>query len=156
MEGSQEMEFRRILVPVDGSSLSLKAAAAAARLAKQSGASITLLTAVEPPGAACAYVSEATLTELRRGLSQAAAEILKKAAAAVTGLPSPPDQQVVEASPTAAIVAEANRGYDLVVMGSRGLGLHASERDFLGSVAERVLQRVDCPVLVLPEHPAEA
>jgi nucleotide-binding universal stress UspA family protein len=45
------MQIRRILVPIDGSALSLKAAGAAASLAARFGASLVLLTAIEPPEA---------------------------------------------------------------------------------------------------------
>jgi nucleotide-binding universal stress UspA family protein len=147
-----KMEFRHILVPIDGSALSVQAVEAAARLAQRSGGSLTLLTAVEPPEAARAYVSDAALQEVRRGLSLAAGKLLEQAASRLTPLQLPVEKRIVEDSPVAAITAEANQGYDLIVMGSRGLGVQTAERTFLGSVAQRVLHRVNCPVLILPEH----
>jgi Universal stress protein family len=78
------MESRRILVPIDGSALSLQAVEAAAGMAQRSGASLTLLTAIEPPEAARALVSEASLQEVRRRLSLAAANVLDQAASRVT------------------------------------------------------------------------
>ena len=62
------MDVRRILVPIDGSLLSLQAAEVAGDLAKPFNAEVTLLTAVDPAEAAKAYVSETALNEVRRGL----------------------------------------------------------------------------------------
>ncbi|HCF50881.1 MAG TPA: universal stress protein, partial [Syntrophomonas sp.] len=39
------------------------------------------------------------------------------------------------------------RGYDLVVMGSRGLGTFSGL--LLGSVSDRVLRQASCPVLIV-------
>ena len=50
----------------------------------------------------------------------------------------------------AAIVHEA----DLIVMGTHGQG--GLTRAFLGSVAERTLRIIDCPVLAVKEAPAKA
>ncbi len=50
--------------------------------------------------------------------------------------------------PAAAIIGQAHdRGIDLIVMGSRGLG--AAHRFLLGSTAEDVLRNAPCPVLVV-------
>jgi nucleotide-binding universal stress UspA family protein len=52
--------------------------------------------------------------------------------------------------PVAAIASEAEReNCDLIVMGSRGLGLGQADYDLIGSVTDRVLRRVRCPVLVV-------
>src|SRR4051812_5739415 len=56
--GSKTMNVRQILVPIDGSEVSLAAADTAAELAQRLGASITLLTVVEPPEAISDYVSK--------------------------------------------------------------------------------------------------
>jgi nucleotide-binding universal stress UspA family protein len=56
----------------------------------------------------------------------------------------------VEGAPGYAIAREAtDGGYDLVVMGSRGLGLSEADLRLLGSVTERVLRMVSCPVLTV-------
>lgn len=152
------MQIRRILVPVDGSELSLQAGEAAAELANQLGASITLLTVVEPPEATVAYIrNEAlkyvrneALDEVRRGARQAAEAMLEEAAERVRSLQTAPEKRLVWGAPAPSIAAVAKEGYQLIVMGSRGLGLPRSERYLLGSVAERVLRRSHCPVLIIP------
>lgn len=145
----------RILVPVDGSELSLRAAEAAAELAGRMGASVTLLTAVEPPAVAGEYVSEAVLQQLRHGVEQALQALLDQAAARVRPLQPQVETRIVSGSPAAAIAIEAATGYDLIVMGSRGMGLAPADRHLLGSVAEGVLRRTRCPVLVIPDSPRE-
>jgi len=57
--------------------------------------------------------------------------------------------EVVEGDPTAEILRKADElGVDLVVMGTHGKGLLAHA--FLGSVAEKILQRIKIPVLTIP------
>src|ERR1051326_8313790 len=139
------MDISRILVPIDGSLLSLRAAEVAGGLATRFGAAITLQTVVDPPESAKSYVSETALSEVRRGLWLAADEILEQARARIGGQELDIEKKIESGAPAPVIAAEANNGYDLVVMGSRGLGAEPSEMDFLGSVAQRVLRRVRCP-----------
>jgi nucleotide-binding universal stress UspA family protein len=146
------MQIRRVLVPIDGSELSLKAADAAASLAARFGASLVLLTVMEPPEAMSAYVSGQALEEVRSGLGRAAEAMLAQAAERVRAQYPGAGTRLVWGSPAAAIAEEAEKGYDLVVMGSRGLGLAPVDRHLLGSVAERVLRRTRCPVLIIPAH----
>ena len=57
--------------------------------------------------------------------------------------------EVVEGDPAAEILRKADElGVDLVVMGTHGKGLLAHA--FLGSVAEKILQRIKIPVLTIP------
>lgn len=149
------MEIRQILVPIDGSELSLRAADAGASLAARFGASLSLFTAVEPPEAGASLVSESAMEAIRQAVWGAGEAMLDQAAARVRSLCPDARKQVVSGTPAAAIAAEANTGYDLVVMGSRGLGMVPSERHLLGSVTERVLRRTNCPVMVIPEPAAE-
>lgn len=147
------MNVRQILVPIDGSELSLAAADTAGELAQHLGASVTLLTVIEPPEALSDYVSKTAMEEVRRGLWQASEVMLNAAATRLRRVQPEVQTRVVWGSPAVDIAVEASGGYQLIVMGSRGLGLPRPERDFLGSVAERVLRRAPCPVLIVPEHP---
>lgn len=144
------MQIQRILVPTDGSEPSLRAAEIAAELAQGSGARITLLTAIEPPEATRAYISADAVAAVEAGLRGAAESMLERAAARVRRVHPDVNLHVAWSSPVSAITAEAEQGYDLIVMASRGLGLEPSDRNLLGSVAERVLRRARCPVLIVP------
>lgn len=148
------MQVRRILVPIDGSELSLQAAEAAAALAARFGAALVLLTVSEAPEAMTAYVSGHALEELRRGLERAALAKLEQAETRIRTLLPTAETRLLWGAPAAVIAEEAAKGYDLVVMGSRGLGLAPVDRNLLGSVAERVLRRTHCPVLIVPVHEA--
>lgn len=144
--------FKHILVPTDGSSLSLGCVARAASFAKETGAQITLFYA--QPEAPSAYaglgaVSDTHITQdIQNRLDQAAQDILDAA-----------EQRVQEAGATCQRVAqvgdkpyadiitaaEAN-GCDLIFMASHGRsGVGAL---LLGSETQKVLAHSRIPVLV--------
>jgi nucleotide-binding universal stress UspA family protein len=51
------------------------------------------------------------------------------------------DSKILRGPPWTMIVEEAGKGYDIIIMGSKGEGA-------LGSVAEKVVRDARCPVLV--------
>jgi nucleotide-binding universal stress UspA family protein len=144
------LEVRRILVPCDFSECSGQALRRAATLAAWYKASITLLHAVPlwpttlefPP-----YVNPLTLESATR--DQLLAE-LEAFAAPIFDPPLEVQLLVRGGSPVTEILAATQEtAADLVVMGTHG------RRGFrgwaLGSVTERVLRAVPCPVLTV--HP---
>jgi nucleotide-binding universal stress UspA family protein len=61
--------------------------------------------------------------------------------------------KVIEGDPVSLVLArEAENGYDLIAMGSRGLGMQKSDLHYLGSVTDHVIRRSSVPVLVVPTH----
>lgn len=146
------MKIQRLLVPVDGSALARKAADVAASLASRFQAEVTLFIAMEPPEMAREYADPGAIEGVRQALWQAAEMILDQAEADIRPQTQRVAKKVVWGMPAAAIAAEADTGYDLVVMGSRGMGLLPADRDLLGSVAEGVLRRTHSPVLIIPRH----
>jgi universal stress protein A len=147
------MAFKKILCPVDFSDNSREAMRRAADLAVATGGSLTLLHVVHVPIAAYAdgapmmpQPGERLTQELGTAAEKSLAEWKKRAeemgAKNVT-------TQVVAGVPWHMIVEtlEADRGYDLVVIGTHGrTGL---SRVLLGSVAETVVRHAPCPVLVV-------
>ena len=147
------MPFKKILCPVDFSDSSREAMRRAADLVKASGGSLTLFHVVHVPltsygeGAPMMPSSGPELTrELGSEAEKTLAEWKRRAeemgARTVT-------TQVVAGVPWNTIVEalDADRSYDLVVMGTEGrTGLG---RVLLGSVAERVVRHAPCPVLVV-------
>ncbi len=123
-EGSQ------LLLAVDGSRHSDAAAALAAAVARQCGSTINAVTVAPDEGAAPSA----------RPVVERVARLLNE-----EGVKS--DARVLTGAPDVAIAGEAERiGADLIVMGSHGrTGL---DRLLVGSVSERVIGRVACPVLV--------
>jgi nucleotide-binding universal stress UspA family protein len=62
-----------------------------------------------------------------------------------------PAGNVEHGDPVAVIVEEAERGIDLLVLGSRGYG--PVRRALIGGVSAAVLERAPCPVLIVPRPP---
>jgi len=147
--------FETILVAVDFSTHSQRALDEAIGLAQQEGARLHLVHAVELPAVPLvAYGFEVPTTYLSSA-REAAQQLLEKAAkrAAERGVDAenhlcgaPADKGIV------AVAAELRA--DLLVGGTHG---HTGLKHLaLGSVAERVLRRAPCSVLVVKERRDEA
>ncbi|MBX5465832.1 MAG: universal stress protein [Clostridia bacterium] len=141
--------FRKILVAVDGSESAQRAVAAAAELAASlPGAEVALLTVSEP-------VPLFVVDELRaNGLDPAvlqerhAEELLEAAAGPLRerGLDYVPLTAVGD--PAGEICRAAQEGgYDLIVMGRRGLG--PFQEMLAGSVSNKVVHRARRAVLIV-------
>jgi len=137
--------FRKILVPLDGSDLAARALPYATVLARNNGAQLLLVRAVEShvlPIRDHAKAQQAEADEAERYLTACAASLTNKG-----------DLHVEVAAPHGTvergIVNEITlSGADLVVMsthGRSGLG-----RLFMGSVAAEVLRHSPVPVLLVP------
>jgi nucleotide-binding universal stress UspA family protein len=135
-----------ILVGVDGSDSSRKAAAAAAELAASTGATLHVLTAVAPsrptvPG----DINHGDERRLTAG--EEAELIASEIAGSLTGVVPHIESSPIHGKPATALVEEARRlGADLIVVGNRrvqGIGR------VLGSVATDVAQRAPCDVYIV-------
>ena len=137
-----------ILIAVDGSAPSRKAARFALSLAAQTKARATLLTVlplpeVIPLGPLSGYavlsppISDAELHKLKERLKEISAEH-----------PGVETVQAVEMGAVAETIIDfaGRQKADLIVMGARGLG--AAKRFLLGSVSDRVMHHAHCPVTV--------
>lgn len=146
--------YEHILVPTDGSPLSLKAARAAADLAKAVGAKMTAIYAIPPytppsGGDGLIYYAEALSPKvyeahMKKHAEAALAKVQKEAKAAGVACEA---VSVVEDAPWNAIVKAAkSRKCDLIVMASHGRrGLSGL---LLGSETTKVLTHSKTPVLV--------
>lgn len=140
--------LQHLVIAVDGSEPSRKAADFGLHLAKQAKAKVTLLTVLPPPqvvpmGPLSGYaVMSPPITAEDMKLVQAR---LRELAAGSQGVEV---STIVEVGPIAdTIVDVAGRlGADMIVMGARGLG--AAGRFLLGSVSDRVVHHAHCPVTV--------
>jgi nucleotide-binding universal stress UspA family protein len=145
-------QIRNILVPVDFSECSEKALRYAMPLAEQNKAAITLLHVT--PGCVTGGFSAVDYVQLR-GEMRASAERQLSALAAQRENDNVKVQFcTAEGDPAAEIIAAAKKlPADLIVISTHGrTGLtHA----LLGSVAEHVVRRAPCPVLVVREREHE-
>ncbi|MBA2283189.1 MAG: universal stress protein [Acidimicrobiia bacterium] len=120
--------YRKILVGTDGSRTAAKAVERSVEVARSSGAALTILSAGRPDKAGAA---------------------VEAAAAAHAGSGVTIDTLVVDADAVAALVDTARSGgYDLMVMGNRGMtGVSRFLR--LGSVPNKVTHQLPCSMLIV-------
>jgi nucleotide-binding universal stress UspA family protein len=145
--------INRILVPVDFSAHSERAVRYATTLANRFGAQVTLLHVVEDPFVTGAWQAETfvpNMPELLNDLVTAAHAQIAELKTRVLAQGMMVQTDVITGQPAREIVTQAEAGgFDLIVMGTHGrTGLpHA----FLGSIAERVVQKSPCAVLTVRE-----
>jgi len=147
--------FKHILVPTDGSATSQRASVEVAEMIPAtSGTKITLLLAVSVMKAEETDFDPEIVEKHNAALYQKAEVALEKASRLFAIRGHEFETKIIEGDPvSAAIASEVKNGdYDLIVMGSRGLGMHKTDMHYLGSVTEHVIRRVDIPVLVIPIH----
>ncbi len=131
----QASERAVILTAVDGSSVSLIAAHAAARFAALPGSEIHLVHVIE------GFDSKNPNPALEKGRA------MLERVAAESGLGSQVTLHLAAGTPWREIVQlAANIQADLIVVGTHDLNL--VEKTFLGSVAQQVAKKAHCPVYV--------
>lgn len=145
----------KILVTTDFSEASTAAFPYAADYARSTGAPFELLSILASP--VIPFVigehgpSPQDYSQLRADIRLAAEAKLSDLALKHFGGNVPP-HSLLEGfgSPADTILDIASRGYGLLIMATHGRGFLA--RVALGSVAERVLQRAPCPMLLVPSR----
>ncbi len=137
--------FKNILVAVDGSEHSLKAAQVAGDLARSMQADLWIVVAYDPiPEALGEPNLQAAMTS-RLAFSE---QILTQALVKLGEIPGSLKKEALEGPPAEAILAVAEtRAVDLIVMGTRGLGRLASV--LVGSQSQKVIGHASCPVLLV-------
>lgn len=139
-----------IVAATDGSEQSLRAANAAAALARTNNAHLFIVTVVRPPEGWWGIVGAPPPAEsLGNALADAQRIVLEKTVEAVdlTGVRFDTVEEVGDPANQLASFAEAKEA-DLMVIGQRGAGL--VERIMVGSVADRLVHISKVPVLVVP------
>lgn len=144
-------EFRRILVPVDGSENSKRALAYAGYLAKLCQASVDVLHVVNLAAVLPAlgqvntggYIPDQVFDEIQENGRRIVSESVKAI---------PPEIVVnsfIEVGvPTETIMSVCTKNQDdLIIMGRRGLGM--IKELMLGSVSNYVLHHATCPVMIV-------
>lgn len=139
--------FKKVLVPVDGSEYSYRAVKTAASLAEKYGSEVTLIYVVALPTRSPGYAPELGVIPQRvlDDLEREGTEILHRAKGYFTG--AVVNTVVRIGHPTGEILDEVTKGYDLIVMGSRGLG--ALRGFVMGSVSDRVSRNARCTVMIV-------
>lgn len=142
----------RIVVGIDGSEASRRAAELAAREASLRKAGLTLVSAILPPIAPAGFgpglpVSLDALEETRKATHHQLTELASALGAADI-------QCHVQIGSPSGVLLEASETALMIVIGSRGLG--GFRGLLLGSVSIQVAAHADCPVLVVRDPGADA
>ena len=145
--------LKKILGPVDFSDCSTKALQYAIPLAKQHQASLILLYVVPTVYAAAEY-GMADYAQVQQSMRTEATVKLETLALHEVHGAVPVERQVHVGSPAHEILnVAADAATDLIVISTHGrTGL---KHVFMGSVAEEVVRRAPCPVLVVRERERE-
>ena len=148
------IKIQKILCPVDFSNCSKHALEYALAFAEQYDSEICILHAVESPATAFAYVDlEIPEPDLVDEFRNQAEKQLDELAAALRKRHGAVSKKLVFGKPFAEIIDAASEwGADLIVLGTHGRS--ALEHILIGSVAEKVVRKANCPVLTVrhPEH----
>jgi len=143
--------YKKILVPVDGSEQAAKAALHAAELGGKLGSSVTIIHVVpslplyvNTSPDHFGNIQQTIIDEFHRH----GQEILEKTMAELAGYNLTVDTVISIGNPAEEILKKAKQGgYELLVMGSRGLG--EIKGYLMGSVSNRVTRHAVCPVLIV-------
>jgi nucleotide-binding universal stress UspA family protein len=143
---------KKILAALDGSKAANNALNFALELAETTSAELELLTVVPPvflPSHSIYVLKSEAVADCAKALAVTFRGVLSKAQREAQN--RKPELKVStrfeKGEPAEKIVEVAERGnFDLIVMGSRGLGGRVSA---LGSVSSRVVDSASCPVVIV-------
>lgn len=137
----------KILVPVDGSDNSFRALDQAVSLVKSTGAQLTAIHVIESPPTV--YVeSQKLLDDLLADYRRESAKVLDRCKKVAQDAGVRIETVIAEGDAASTITGYAEKGgFDLIVIGSRGLGKFKGL--VLGSVSSKVLHNTKASVLVV-------
>lgn len=137
----------KILVAVDGSEKSKKAIDKVKKLVGTSDNEVVIITVINTLGSP--YIADPEIKmRLNKENIEYGENILKEALERFGDHPGKVNTMLKDGDIGEEIIVEAEEGdYDLVVMGSRGLGTFS--RTFLGSVSNRVVNHIKKSVLIV-------
>ena len=139
--------FTKILVPFDGSEHAGRALASAANLAALGGAKLTLLHVVDLNKKISSLEQVSTGGYIPAELKEEGYKLLAEALHSLPKEISADTCVEIGAPPMVIVDVCKGGGYDLVIMGSRGLG--RLQEFLVGSVSRYVVNAAPCPVMVV-------
>ena len=140
--------FERILVPIDGSQLSLKAAKQGIYIAKKLESEVVFLYVIDVRMIETSSLTGTDQGILRTRLRNVAERYLNEAAKLAEEENIMFQNRIREGLPAEDILKEIEeKKIDLVIMGSKGMS--GAHRVIIGSTAEEVVRWSPCPVLIV-------
>ncbi|NLY09653.1 MAG: universal stress protein [Tissierellia bacterium] len=139
--------MKKILVPIDGSEVSLRAVEFAKSMFQLQDKTITIFSVI--PNSVNYYITNAELLDqISEASSSKTEELLQNIVKGFEGLPGRVNYHYTMGDPAAEIIRFAeDNDYDIIVMGSRGLG--SISKTILGSVSTKVLHRSKHTVVIV-------
>jgi nucleotide-binding universal stress UspA family protein len=155
---STPIGIKKILVPVDGSDLSFKAATYAIHLAKADGAEVTALNVIEDIkqggaiGLQAKYGNVSLVDAFRKARKESAEQWMNKISQEAKSRGVNFRSEIIDdedVSSEAGVITEfaQQNSFDLIVIGSKGRS--KLERFLMGGVTNRVVNSAQIPVLVV-------
>ena len=143
------MAITKILVPIDGSTHSLKAFRMALGIAKNNNAKIHILTCLEKDDVGAWYIDKRTNKKIMNDAKKFAKEFLSKLENPANDANVPISLNILETKSTSnqIITFSNSKKIDLIVIGSHGRG--GFNKFLLGSVSNKVSQIAKCPVMIV-------
>jgi nucleotide-binding universal stress UspA family protein len=147
---SEQGRYRKIVVPLDGSGWSERAIPHAVDIARTNNSELILLHVFKPPAAE--YIDQIALAGQDEQLMQLREQMKQQLAALRNQLRSQKINvrvQFIEGTGVAGIICDYvnEEGVDLIVMSSHGRT--GMSKWLFGSVAQKVMQGVKAPVLMI-------
>lgn len=140
--------FKKILVATDASEYSRRALETALGLARTFGGEVELLFVMYMREAYWGYNVAYSILVPQDQIDEAGELALEATLKGIDVGNVPIKKKIVQGYPATMILEEVEKeAIDLVVMGSHGYGPISGS--VLGSVSQRVLQRAECPVLIV-------
>ena len=141
-------EFERIIIPIDGSDQSKKAAKKAIFLAKSTGVKIVAMYVIDTPDLPGFYDSpdEATYQQIHELLKKEGNSYIDQIEKMAKKIGVGISRMIADGHPAEEIIKEAKKN-DLIVIGSKGVT--ALDRLLMGSVAENIVHHAPCPVMIV-------
>ena len=143
------MTINKILVPLDGSTHSLKAFRAALDIAKNKNAKLNVITCLEKEDVGAWYIDKRTNKKIMNDAKKFAKEFLIKLEKPAEKAGVPISFNVLETKSSANEIVKFSNSHkvDLIVIGSHGKS--GFNKFLLGSVSNKVSQMAKCPVMVI-------
>jgi nucleotide-binding universal stress UspA family protein len=142
------MMKRKILLATDGSEHSAKAITETINLTSSLKAEVTVITVLDEMPSISYFVPASVINEIRKRYEENSKKILEAAEQRFREHGIAVKTKLASGHPADEISSEANMGnYDLVVMGSRGLG--GITELFLGSVSNKVVNSVKPSIFIV-------
>ena len=137
--------FKKVLIPTDGSEYNKEALQKGLSLAKLLGAEATILYVVDQ-SAFAAIPPDSMISDIYSVLQKEGNAVLDRAKVEAKNVGVEAKTLIREGMPAHEILEEA-KNHDLIVMGT--LGRTGIARIMMGSVAEKVVRHAPCPVMLI-------